>query len=122
MNTYLNKFTGNKNRKKAHTSIEATYSQAAIVASGVEMEFQSGRQHFQVLKGIDLEIKPGDIQLLMGPSGSGKTTLLSILAGLLTPTAGEVYLLGQEITRMSREKLAKFRLHNIGFIFQGFNL
>lgn len=86
------------------------------------MSFQSGRQHFQVLKGIDLEIKAGDIQLLMGPSGSGKTTLLSILAGLLTPTAGNVHLLGQEITSMSREKLARFRLHNIGFIFQGFNL
>ena len=86
------------------------------------MTFQSGREHFQVLKEIDWEIHCGDIQLLMGPSGSGKTTLLSILAGLLTPTAGKVYLLGQEITTMSRDKLAQFRLHNIGFIFQGFNL
>ncbi|MBD2304271.1 ABC transporter ATP-binding protein [Chroococcidiopsis sp. FACHB-1243] len=95
---------------------------SAIVAKGIEMAFQSGQQQYPVLKGIDLEIRSGDIQLLMGPSGSGKTTLLSILAGLLTPTEGCVYLLGKEITRMSREKLAKFRLHNIGFIFQGFNL
>jgi putative ABC transport system ATP-binding protein len=58
----------------------------------------------------------------MGPSGSGKTTLLSILAGLLTPTAGQVYLLGEEITQMSRSKLAHFRRQNIGFIFQNFNL
>jgi putative ABC transport system ATP-binding protein len=58
----------------------------------------------------------------MGPSGSGKTTLLSILAGILTPTAGNVCLLGKEISRLSREELAKFRLENIGFIFQGFNL
>ena len=86
------------------------------------MTFQSGRERFQVLKEIDWEIHCGDIQLLMGPSGSGKTTLLSILAGLLTPTAGKVYLLGQEITTMSRDKLAQFRLQNIGFIFQGFNL
>ncbi len=94
----------------------------AIIAKGVEMTFQSGRERFQVLKEIDWEIHCGEIQLLMGPSGSGKTTLLSILAGLLTPTTGKVYLLGQEITTMSQDKLARFRLHNIGFIFQGFNL
>lgn len=94
----------------------------AIIAKGVEMTFQAGRERFQVLKGIDWEIRSGDIQLLMGPSGSGKTTLLSILAGLLTPTAGKVYLLGREVTTMSRDKLAQFRLQNIGFIFQGFNL
>ena len=86
------------------------------------MTFQTGQQSYQVLNGIDCEIKSGDIQLLMGPSGSGKTTLLSILAGLLTPEKGKVYLLGEEITNMSRPKLAKFRLQNIGFIFQNFNL
>ncbi|MBR8834264.1 MAG: ABC transporter ATP-binding protein [Stigonema ocellatum SAG 48.90 = DSM 106950] len=94
----------------------------AILVKGVEMAFHSGRQSYQVLKGVNWEIPKGDIQLLMGPSGSGKTTLLSILAGLLTPTAGHVYLLGQEITTMSRPKLAHFRLQNIGFVFQGFNL
>jgi putative ABC transport system ATP-binding protein len=77
---------------------------------------------FQALKGIDLVVQQGDIQLLMGPSGSGKTTLLSILAGLLTPTEGSVALLGQEITGMSKSQLARFRLENIGFIFQEFNL
>ena len=86
------------------------------------MAFQSGRQHYQVLKEINWEIPKGDIQLLMGPSGSGKTTLLSILAGLLTPATGKVYLLGEEITSMSRADLAQFRLQNIGFIFQNFNL
>lgn len=94
----------------------------AITARGVEMVFQSGAERFQALKGIDLEVQHGDIQLLMGPSGSGKTTLLSILAGILTPTAGSVWLLGEEITSLSRDKLAQFRLENIGFIFQHFNL
>lgn len=113
----------NSRKKTASTSIGLIHTETkAILAKGVEMVFQSGKHHFQVLKGIDLEIKSGDIQLLMGPSGSGKTTLLSILAGLLTPTAGSVYLLGEEITNMSRDKLAQFRLQNIGFIFQGFNL
>jgi putative ABC transport system ATP-binding protein len=95
---------------------------AAITARGVEMVFQSGAERFQALKGIDLEVQHGDIQLLMGPSGSGKTTLLSILAGILTPTAGSVCLLGEEITSLYRDKLAQFRLENIGFIFQNFNL
>ncbi len=94
----------------------------AITAKGIEMEFRTGPERFQALKGIDLEVRPGDIQLLMGPSGSGKTTLLSILAGILTPTAGSVCLLGENITNLSRQKLARFRLENIGFIFQGFNL
>ena len=116
--------TSKKNRQKVTSpSIGSNYPEAsAIVAEGIEMTFESGKQYYQVLRGIDLVIKSGDIQLLMGPSGSGKTTLLSILAGLLTPTEGQVYLLGEEITRMSREKLAKYRLENVGFIFQGFNL
>ena len=94
----------------------------AVAAKGVEMVFRSGSELYPVLHHIDLDIRAGDIHLLMGPSGSGKTTLLSILAGILTPTAGSVHLLGHEITRMSRSTLAQFRLHNIGFIFQGFNL
>jgi len=94
----------------------------AITAVGVEMVYHSGAESFQALKGINLEVQQGDIQLLMGPSGSGKTTLLSVLAGILTPTAGSVFVFGEEITSLSRVKLAHFRLQNIGFIFQGFNL
>jgi putative ABC transport system ATP-binding protein len=94
----------------------------AIAAQNVEMIFQSGAERFRALHQVNLTVHQGDIQLLMGPSGSGKTTLLSILAGILTPTEGKVFLLGQEITAMSRDDLARFRLKNIGFIFQGFNL
>ncbi|MDX2239139.1 MAG: ABC transporter ATP-binding protein [Leptolyngbyaceae cyanobacterium bins.302] len=97
-------------------------SRKAVVAQGVEMTFRSGAVASPVLQGVDLEIPYGEIQLLMGPSGSGKTTLLSILAGILTPTQGKVYLLGQDVTAMSKDMLSKFRLDNIGFIFQGFNL
>ncbi|MGL5082489.1 MAG: ABC transporter ATP-binding protein [Microcoleaceae cyanobacterium] len=103
-------------------STESDLESMAIQAFGVEMAYRSGVQTTQVLKGIDIGVHQGDIQLLMGPSGSGKTTLLTILAGLLTPTAGKVILLGQEVTKMSRSKLSKFRLQNIGFVFQGFNL
>lgn len=97
-------------------------SNAAIVAKDVEMTFRTGGQPFQALSDIDLEIQQGEIQLLMGPSGSGKTTLLSILGGILTPTVGKVCLLGQDLTRLSRSQLSKFRLQNIGFVFQEFNL
>ena len=94
----------------------------AIAAQNIQMSFMSGTTETKVLKGIDLAIPPGQIRLMMGPSGSGKTTLLSILAGILTPTAGQVQLLGQEITTLSRKELTAFRRDHIGFIFQSFNL
>jgi putative ABC transport system ATP-binding protein len=104
------------------TLSQETITTSAIAAQGVEMQYQSGSEVFHALKGVDLQVPTGDMQLLMGPSGSGKTTLLSILAGILTPTGGCVKLLGQDITKMSPRALARFRLENIGFIFQGFNL
>jgi putative ABC transport system ATP-binding protein len=94
----------------------------AIAAKQIGMAFQSGSQPFQALRGVDLEIHQGEVHLLMGPSGSGKTTLLSILGGILTPTMGNVNLLGQDIARLSRSQLAQFRLKHIGFVFQDFNL
>ncbi len=94
----------------------------AIAAHNIQMSFMSGTTKTKVLKGIDLTVPSGQIRLMMGPSGSGKTTLLSILAGILTPTDGEVYLLGQEITQLSRKELTAFRRDHIGFIFQSFNL
>ena len=95
---------------------------SAIAAQNLSMIYESGGQRYQVLHDVNLTIQKGAIHLLMGPSGSGKTTLLSILAGLLTPSDGAVKLLGEEITKLSSAKLAEFRLHHIGFIFQGFNL
>ncbi|MEO1402871.1 MAG: ABC transporter ATP-binding protein [Cyanobacteria bacterium J06635_1] len=86
------------------------------------MVFHAGSETTRVLKGIDLVVQPREIRLLMGPSGSGKTTLLSILAGILTPTAGRVTVLGQEITGLGRKALTRFRRDHIGFIFQDFNL
>ena len=94
----------------------------AIAASDIEMVFQSGSETTRVLKGIDLSVEQGEIRLLMGPSGSGKTTLLSILAGILTPSAGKVLVLGQDITELGHRALTRFRRDHIGFIFQDFNL
>ncbi|MDX1977914.1 MAG: ABC transporter ATP-binding protein [Pseudanabaenaceae cyanobacterium bins.68] len=94
----------------------------AIAAAQVDMTVKVGNQSLEILKSINWQIQQGDLQLLMGRSGSGKTTLLSVLAGLLTPTAGKVWLLDTEITSLSRDRLAKFRRQHLGFIFQDFNL
>ncbi|ERN42160.1 ABC-type antimicrobial peptide transport system, ATPase component [Rubidibacter lacunae KORDI 51-2] len=102
--------------------VASARAELAIRAEGIYKSYKSGRQRVPVLKGIDWNIPRGDVQLLMGPSGSGKTTLISILAGLLVPDDGRVWLLDQDITRMSRAQRTRFRRRHIGFVFQHFNL
>lgn len=81
---------------------------------------ENTRSH--VLHDINWTIEPGAMTFLVGPSGSGKTTLISIIAGILTPTAGTVSLFGHQLRKMSEPEATKFRRKNIGFIFQQFNL
>lgn len=95
---------------------------AAISARGVTRAFRSGSQVVEVLRGIDLDIQAGELTYLVGESGSGKTTLVSILCGILWPTAGNVRVFGTDIYDLPGDALTKFRLNNIGFIFQQYNL
>jgi putative ABC transport system ATP-binding protein len=88
----------------------------------VTKSFISGETEATILKGIDLELRPGELTLLMGPSGSGKTTLVSILAGLLRPTAGKVELCGEPISELDEGDVSRVRRRHIGFIFQTYNL
>jgi putative ABC transport system ATP-binding protein len=90
----------------------------------VNKSFGDGGSRLQVLKAIDLDVRCGDITMLVGPSGCGKTTLLSIVAGTLGVDAGsgEVTIFGQDLRKMSRGATTKFRSTSIGFIFQAFNL
>ena len=82
-------------------------------------EYQTGEKIvLQVLKGADVEIKEGEIVVIVGPSGSGKSTLLHILGGLDRPTKGSVFFDHKEIFELSEEKLAEFRNKRLGFIFQ----
>jgi putative ABC transport system ATP-binding protein len=84
--------------------------------------FGQGDTRTLALRGVNLEVRPDEMTLLVGPSGCGKTTLLSVIAGLLTPTDGEVKVLGEDLLGMSGRRLASFRQQNIGFVFQQYNL
>lgn len=74
------------------------------------------------LRGINLAVEKGDFVCIAGPSGSGKTTLLNLLGALDKPTSGQIYYNNMEITSLSLPKLADFRLHRVGFVFQSYNL
>lgn len=74
------------------------------------------------LNGVDLTIEEGEFTAIVGPSGSGKTTLLNMIGGLDKPTKGEVVIDGTEVGSLKPRKLIDFRLHNIGFVFQAYNL
>ncbi len=85
----------------------------------VEKHFQEGREVVTVLKGIDFSVDRGEIVSLEGPSGSGKTTFLSILGCILTPSKGDVFIEGAQV---SEKSLAAVRKRSLGFVFQQFNL
>jgi putative ABC transport system ATP-binding protein len=89
---------------------------------GVVKRYGSGHTEFTALKGIDLDLRSGELTLLMGPSGSGKTTLISILGCLLSPTEGSVEIRGHRVDSLGERALPAIRMRNIGFVFQGFNL
>ena len=79
-------------------------------------------QKVSALQDEDLTVEKGEWLTILGPSGSGKTTLLNIIGGLDRTTEGSVVVLGQDITRLSQNELAKFRRENVGFVFQQFHL
>ena len=88
----------------------------------ITRDFALGSQTVKVLKGIDLNIEKNEYVALMGPSGSGKSTLMNLLGCLDTPTGGEYWLNGKDVSKMSDNELAEVRNTEIGFVFQTFNL
>jgi putative ABC transport system ATP-binding protein len=84
--------------------------------------YRSGGRDLVVLKDITFSLEPGGFLAILGPSGSGKTTLLGLLAGLDRPSAGEVYLDGQELGSLSEDQRARLRGEKVGFVFQTFQL
>jgi len=93
-----------------------------IITRDIVMDYPTGDKMTRVLYGIDVVLRPGELTMLVGPSGSGKTSFLSILAGILTPTEGEVVINGKNITTLNDNQKVLFRRSEIGFIFQQFNL
>ena len=93
-----------------------------VIARNVWKTYGVGATETVALRGVDLNIRQGELTLLVGPSGSGKTTLLSILGAILAPTKGDVFLRGRLISRLPDSELERARLLDIGFIFQGCNL
>ncbi|HEX3602192.1 MAG TPA: ABC transporter ATP-binding protein [Lacipirellulaceae bacterium] len=97
-------------------------SKPLIACRDVTKVYGSGNAEVHALRGVNLDVYPGEITMLVGPSGCGKTTLLSIVAGILRPTKGSVLALGTELTRLSSWRRTAFRRQNVGFVFQQFNL
>ncbi|HEU5347136.1 MAG TPA: ABC transporter ATP-binding protein [Ktedonobacterales bacterium] len=94
----------------------------ALTAIAVTRSLLLGRERIEILNGIDLQIRHGELVAIVGPSGSGKSTLLGIIAGLDTPTSGKVLIDGIDVTRMREAQLAGVRNQKIGMVFQAFNL
>jgi len=93
-----------------------------IRVRGLTREYVMGSETIQALRGVDLDIPRNEYVAIMGPSGSGKSTMMNMIGCLDTPTAGEYWLNGVEVSRMSDDALARVRNREIGFVFQTFNL
>ncbi len=93
-----------------------------VRTSAVTKTYTLGKTEVRALHELTLDIERGEFTVISGPSGSGKTTLLSMISGILRPESGTVAVEGADIWRMSRDDLAEFRLHKIGFVFQDYHL
>ncbi len=94
----------------------------AVRCEGIEKSFSAGETRVRVLRGTDFIAERGRMSFLVGPSGCGKTTLISVIGAILSCEGGSLEVLGHDLRHMSNGKLADFRLNNLGFIFQQFNL
>jgi putative ABC transport system ATP-binding protein len=88
----------------------------------VKKTYHTGGQDVHALRGIDLDVNPGELLMLVGPSGCGKTTLISVIAGILDRDEGDCNVFGEDFAHMSAAQVTRFRARNIGFVFQQFNL
>ena len=94
----------------------------AVLCRDVKKTYGSGPDRVPALRGIDLEVRTGELLMLVGPSGCGKTTLISVMAGILDQDEGECRVFEREWTQMSSREKTDFRGRSIGFVFQAFNL
>ena len=93
-----------------------------VSCRGLTKEYVNGATRTVALRGVDLEVRPGEVLMLVGPSGCGKTTLISVMAGILDRTEGECLVFGQDVERLPPAARTAFRGRHVGFVFQAFNL
>ena len=93
-----------------------------ILLKNIKKDFKLNKEKVEVLKGVNLEIKDDEFVAIMGSSGSGKSTLLGILAGIDSPTSGEIIIDTEDISKKKEDELSVFRNKNIGIVFQAYNL
>ncbi len=94
----------------------------AVRTEDLEKVFRQEAEEVRAVRRVNLTVERGEFTALAGPSGSGKTTLLNLIGGLTRPTGGEVFVAGQPLGALSNRELAEMRLHQVGFIFQAYNL
>ena len=94
----------------------------AVVASLICKTYQTGDINVEVLKDVNLNVGKGEFTVISGSSGSGKTTLLNIIGGIDKPTSGKIVVFGEDLSVKDEDFLANFRCHNVGFVFQSYNL
>ncbi len=108
--------------REERNALSETKGAPMISLNAVTKVYTIGSTRLRALDEVSLDIYPGEFCCIVGRSGSGKSTLLNMIAGLEKPTKGQIRVAGKQIDRLNESKLVKFRLDNVGFVFQQFNL
>jgi len=110
------------NNKNEKTAFSSDRQDIVFRTSGLTKIYQMGEVTVHALRGIDMELYPGELVVLLGPSGSGKSTLLNILGGLDTASNGRVFYRDFELSKATERELTEYRRYQVGFVFQFYNL